>query len=205
MIVSRALCLATSALLGAGCATTPRLAVGPAPPGVSVDARLQYYDISAASLTEIQRAMARQGVRVDGRTWSAVTNWHVSWTYQANPRGVGGCELHHVRVNVKAVVTFPRWNPTASPDSAMLAWWEQFNSGLAEHERGHALLAVEAGKEISRELEGLSGGMCDALARRANEIGNRYVSVTIRKQEQYDRETSHGVTQIRQAGRLREP
>lgn len=193
------------ALLGLGCTTTPRLAVGPTPAGVSVDARLQYYDISAASLAEIRRAIAREGVRVDGRTWSAATHWRVNWRYQYDTRGVGGCELRQVRVNVRAIVTFPRWNPTAHPDSALLAWWEQFNRGLAEHERGHALLAVKVGGEIARALEGLRGGACDALGLRANEIGRRHVAETISKQELYDRETSHGALQIRQAGRLREP
>jgi predicted secreted Zn-dependent protease len=175
------------------------------PAGVTVDARLQYYDISAASLADIQRAMLRDGVRVDGRTWSAVTNWNVRWTYQYASRAPGTCEINHVRVNVRAVVTFPRWNPTVNPDSSLLAWWQQFNRGLAEHERGHALLAVEAGNEIVRALEGLSGGACDALGIRANEIGQRYVSATRFKQEQYDRETRHGATQIRQARQLSEP
>lgn len=195
----------TVALLVAGCTSTPRLAVGPAPAGVNVDARLQYYDVSAGTLGEIQRALSREGVRTDGRTWSAVTNWRVTWTTQFNPRGVSGCEIDRVKVDVRAVVTFPRWNPTAHPDSALLAWWEQFNSGLAEHERGHALIAIAAGRDIARALQGLSGGQCDALSRRANQIGGRYLAEAREKQQQYDAETRHGATQIRQAGRLREP
>src|ERR687887_172764 len=69
-------------LLLTACVSTPRLEVGPVPAGVSVDARLQYYDISAASIAEIQRAMLRDGVRLDGRTWGAATNWNIRWTYQ---------------------------------------------------------------------------------------------------------------------------
>jgi predicted secreted Zn-dependent protease len=197
--------LITLALCLTACTSQPHLSVGPVPAGVNVDARLQYYDVSAATLGDIQRAMAREGVRVNGRTWSAVTNWRVTWASQFNPRGVAGCEITRVKVDVRAIVTFPRWNPTAHPDSALLAWWEQFNSGLAEHERGHALIAVAAGRDIARALQGLSGGLCDALGVRANEIGRRVLAEARRKQEEYDNDTRHGATQIRQAGRLREP
>jgi predicted secreted Zn-dependent protease len=199
----RTLALVSAASI-AGCAAQPRLDVGLASPGVTVDAKIQYYDVNAATMAEMQRAMLRDGVRIEGRTWSAVTNWNVRWTYQYASLGPL-CEITHVRVNVRAVVTLPRWNPTANPDSSLLAWWEQFNRGLAEHERGHALLAVAAGKDIVQALEGLTGGPCDVLGARANDLGNRFVSSTKSKQEQYDRETRHGATQIRQAGRLAEP
>jgi predicted secreted Zn-dependent protease len=106
---------------------------------------------------------------------------------------------------VSALVDFPRWNPTAYPDSALLAWWEQFNSGLAEHERGHAVIALEGGRQIARALEGLSGGLCDALGVRANEIGRRHLNETVALQQKYDSESRHGQRQILQAMRLRDP
>jgi predicted secreted Zn-dependent protease len=200
------LVLLLTVLFVSDCSPPARLAVGPVPAGVTVDARLQYYDISAASLAEIRQGMAREGPRAsDGRVHSAVTRWHVSWKYQYQNPGVGGCELRQVHVRVSAIVTFPRWNPTAYPDSDLVAWWEQFNRGLAEHERGHALIAVDAGRQIVSALEGLSGGQCDALGIRANNIGSRLVSETIAKQDRYDLESRHGINQIRQAGRLREP
>jgi predicted secreted Zn-dependent protease len=188
-----------------GCASTPRLAVGPIPPGVTVDARLQYYDISAATLGEIRQAIRQQGTRIGGRPYSAVTHWRLSWKYQYNSRDPSRCALHHVRVYVSALVDFPRWTPTAQPDSALLAWWEQFNSGLAEHERGHAVIAVEGGRKIARALDGLSGGACDALGARANAIGRRHVDETRALQDKYDRESRHGQQQILQAIRLRAP
>lgn len=203
--MERGVALAVGVCFVAGCAAPARLAVGPVPAGVSVDARLQYYDISAASLTEIRQGIARQGPRLNGRTHSAVTHWRVNWKYQYHSRGVGGCELRDVRVHVSALVDFPRWNPTAHPDSALLAWWEQFNSGLAEHERGHAVIALEGGRRIARAFQGLSGGTCDALGLRANEIGRRHLNETIALQQKYDSESRHGQAQILQAMRLREP
>jgi predicted secreted Zn-dependent protease len=189
----------------AGCATTPHLEVGPVPVGVVVDSRLQYYDVSAASLSEIRQAMRQEGPRSEGRVWSAVTNWRLVWTYQYANRATSGCELRHVHVRVQAVVTFPRWNPTAEPDSSLVAWWRQFNAGLAEHERGHALIAVKAGGEIVRALEGMSGSHCDVLGIQANTVGERLLFAAIAQQREYDRTTRHGQTQIQQAGRLQEP
>ena len=58
---------AAIAVIVLGCATTPHLEVGPVPPGVVVDSRLQYYDVSAASLAEIRQAMRQGGPRSDAQ------------------------------------------------------------------------------------------------------------------------------------------
>jgi predicted secreted Zn-dependent protease len=203
--MSRIPALAITSLIVVACATTPHLEVGPVPAGVVVDSRLQYYEVSAASLTEIRQAMRQEGPRSEGRVWSAVTNWRLNWTYQYANHGTSGCELRRVHVRVQAVVTFPRWNPTAEPDSSLLAWWQQFNAGLAEHERGHAVIAVKAGGDIVRSLEGMTGIRCDLLGTQANAVGERLLFAAMTQQREYDRTTRHGQTQIQQAGRLQEP
>ena len=65
----RAIC----AILALACYRAPTLDVGPVPVGVIVDARLRYYDISAASVAEINRAIGRLGPRDEGRAWGATT------------------------------------------------------------------------------------------------------------------------------------
>ena len=146
--------LAAAALaVGIGaCGAHTRLRLDPVPPGVIVDASIQFYDVTAATLAELRRGMVQQGPRWEGRAWQAVTMSHFRWTYQYRQSGVN-CELRRVRVEVKTIVTFPRWNPTAPPDSATLDWWQQLNAGLMEHERGHALLSVKTAGEIARTLE----------------------------------------------------
>lgn len=192
-------------VLTPACWTTPGLDLGPAPAGVTVDARIQYYDVNAGSLSEIRRAMVTDGPRGSGgRRWAAVTSWRMQWTYQYVRRGIG-CAIERPRVRVTTVITFPRWNPTATPDSALSEWWTQYNAGLAEHERGHAQLAVKAAGVIVREIDGLSGGACDALGIRAND-GARRINVDMqRAQAEYDIATRHGATQILQATRLQNP
>lgn len=190
----------------AGCyRNAARLDVGPVPPGVTVNATIQYYDVTGASLAEVRREMAMQGPRADGRRWSAATSSHFKWTFRYGQPTPSVCELKHVRVAVETVVQYPRWSPSAEPDSALMEWWRQFNAGLVEHERGHAVLAVKVAGEIARELEGKSHVRCDRLGSEANAIAQRMVRQNQARQAAYDTETRHGATQIQQAGRLREP
>lgn len=187
------------------CWTTPRLDLGPAPAGVTVDAQIQYYDITADNLAELRRALLTEGPRGSGgRRWAAATTWRMQWMYQFVRRDVG-CIIDRTRVRVTTIIMFPRWNPATMPDSALSEWWFQFNAGLAEHERGHAQLAVKAAGLIVQELNGLAGGACDALGLHANDTGRRINVDMQRAQAEYDAATRHGATQIFQATRLQTP
>jgi predicted secreted Zn-dependent protease len=172
--------------------------------GVTVESHIIYYDVTAATLAEIRRGIYQGGPRSQGRTWGAVTRWRLTWTSQSTSVGLNSCELRRVRVRVQTNMTFPRWNPTAEPDSALLEWWQQFNTGLAEHERGHALLAVRGAGEVARSLEGLHT-MCSTLNGQANTLFREHVLAINKKQEDYDFTTRHGATQIQAVRRLAEP
>ena len=202
----RAVAPALAAVLLSGCtrSTSSFLHLGPVPSGVAVDAQVHYYDVSAASLAELRRAMLVLGPRADGRAWTAVAQTNFRWFYRYE-RTQSSCILREVKLQLRTTITFPRWNPTAEPDSATLEWWQQMNTGLMEHERGHALISVRTAGEIRRELEGMSAGSCETLAQLANARGNRRITLQQREQAEYDRTTRHGATQIEQAGRLRSP
>lgn len=192
-----------------GCATArpntgSEMDIGDVPPGVSVSARLQYYDVNAATLADIRQAIRRSGPQNDGRTWGAVTTWNFVWTYQAERMGATGCEVRQAQVKVTLLTTFPRWNATAEPDSSLVDWWRQYSAGLVEHERGHVVLAVQGGGAIVQALRGLLV-FCDKLRDQTNAIANRLLVDIRADQLAYDRETRHGGTQIQQAQRLREP
>jgi predicted secreted Zn-dependent protease len=194
--------LASGLLLGACASNVGLLQLGAMPSGVTMDARVQYYDVSAASLNELRRGMSTLGPRVDGRSFQAAAHTNFRWTYQYHRQGLS-CELRRVRVQLRSTITFPRWNPTVEPDSSLLEWWHQLNAGLMEHERGHVMVSVETAKTIVRELEGMSGLGCDALGTRANTVGQRLLRSSQQSQDEYDRATRHGATQIERARRLR--
>lgn len=190
--------------LALGCSSSPPLDVGPRPVGVIVETELTYYDITAASLEEIRRGIRDEGPRSQGRRWGAVTKWELRYTYQTSRAGANSCELQRPRVRVRTTVMFPRWNPSAEPDSLLLEWWRQYNAGLAEHERGHARLAVQSAGEIVQALEGIHSS-CVALETQAKDVFQRQMRSLNEKQAEYDRTTAHGATQIQAARRLHEP
>ena len=194
------------AFLAAGCARSGAafLNLGSVPMGVTVDAQVHYYDVSAASLGELRRAMFVLGPRVDNRAWTAATQTNFRWVYRFE-RTPTSCLLREAKLELRTKITFPRWNPTAEPDSVTLEWWQQMNTGLMEHERGHALISVKAAGEIRRALEGMSGPTCEQVATMASNRATRLIAEQRRQQAEYDRSTRHGATQIEQAGRLRSP
>lgn len=185
----------------------PPIDPGTVPAGVVVDARLQYYEVSASSLAELRRAMVQLGPRWEGRSYQAVTASRFTWDFQVQRSAVAPqrCKPARVRVTVHTTVTFPRWNPSAEPDSATLEWWHQLNAGLMEHERGHARLSVKTAGEIARALDDMPSVPCEELDRRVASEGQSRIDLERRRQIQYDQVTRHGATQIEMASRLRSP
>ena len=192
-------------LLAVGCAGPSHIDLGPVPKGVVVDARVQYYDLSAATLAELRRDMARLGPRWNGRAYQAVTASRFRWEFVTTRNSSQFCAAENVKVTMTTVVVFPRWNPTAEPDSATLEWWQQLNTGLMEHERGHASLSLRTAGDIARSIEDIPPTSCDLLERRVTELGRERILNEWAQQAQYDQDTRHGATQIERVIRLRSP
>lgn len=104
--------------------------------------------------------------------------------------------LHDVRVVVAVEMRLPRWEPTAPPDSATQAWWDDFSARLLDHERGHVRIAVDGAREIAETLRPLEGSVsCDALTLRANGAAQLILVRSRERQAEYDRITGHGAQQ----------
>ena len=196
--------LALLPILAACHSAPPDLRLGEIPSGVVVATQVTYYDMPAETLGELRRAMAQRGPMVGGRGWSAVTSSTFRWTFESE-RVAGRCAVRQPRVQLSVAMTFPRWSPTGDPEPETILWWERYQAGLMEHERGHALISVRSADEIVRALDGISSTTCDSLAILARIRGNTLVTTSRQQQADYDRATGHGATQIEQAGRLRTP
>ena len=183
---------------------TPDLRLGALPEGVVVATQITYYDMPAETVTDLRRAMALRGPMSGGRGWSAVTQSTYRWTFESE-RTSSRCALRQPKVQLKVTMTFPRWNPTGEPDPETVLWWERFQAGLMEHERGHALISVRSADEIVRDLAGITSSTCDSLGILAGARGSALVIRSRAQQVEYDRATNHGATQIERAGRLRSP
>jgi predicted secreted Zn-dependent protease len=181
--------------LAAGCASTPSLDVGRIPPDVGVVATIRFYPVSAATLQQLRAEMRTVGPVAGGRRWPGTTHTRVRWTFRYLRRGTG-CALQNVRVRVTAEIRLPRWEPEEAPDSATLAWWQEFNARLLEHERGHVRVAVDGAREIAETLRRLEGGVsCDGLGMRANDAAQLILFRLRQRQVEYDLDTRHGARQ----------
>jgi predicted secreted Zn-dependent protease len=180
------------------------LDLGPSPPGVLVSPTIAYYDITANTLGELRRAMVTVGPASGGRRWAATTGSRLTWQYRRRTTPVG-CEIYEVKLRVLTTITFPRWNPVAPPDSTLQVWWDEFTTGLAEHEKGHAQISIKAASELRSALDGMTSVTCDAVGIQASNVARRITDAMRDQQTAYDESTRHGGTQIERVRRLREP
>jgi predicted secreted Zn-dependent protease len=179
----------------AACASAPPVDVGRLPPDVDVVSHMRYYPLSAATVQELRMEMRTAGPFADGRRWAGATQARTRWTFRHLRRGMT-CMLHDVRVVVAVEMRLPRWEPTAPPDSATQAWWDDFSARLLEHERGHVRIAVDGAREIAETLRPLEGSVsCDALTMRANGAAQLILVRSRERQAEYDRITQHGAHQ----------
>lgn len=195
--------LTVIAASGCAAASTTDLKLGPIPPRVTVTSEMEYYDINAETMTQLRQGLVR-GPRANGRQWEAVTQSQFHWTYTSE-RSANGCTARQARVHLKLKMVMPRWNPLGEPDPELVDWWAQREVGLMEHERGHAFISLWAADTLAHELEGMQNATCEGLAKLVHARGGRRVAISRRAQDDYDRSTRHGATQIEQAGRLRSP
>lgn len=179
--------------------------VGRGAVGVSVVAPVTRFPITAATVAGIRAQIDRDGPRFNGRAWDGATHWSIRWNYALRTEPGSGCRINDVRVQVRAEITMPEWLPSAESDDDTKLWWRRYESGLMEHEAGHARLAVDAANRIRRALNGRLGMTCAALGESANEDGQKILDDMRARQARYDIETRHGGAQIAAAMRADAP
>lgn len=192
----------------AGCSsatTTERPDVGHGRFGVTVDAPVTRYRVTAATFAEIQAEIRRHGPRINGRQWAGATSYNMRWTYVTRPNPLTGCELRDIRIALAAAITMPEWLPEEEADDETKLWWRRFERGLMDHEAGHARLAVNAANRLRDAMARLRAGDCATLQREANDLARRHLEQLRTAQESYDAETRHGGTQITAALRADGP
>jgi predicted secreted Zn-dependent protease len=179
-------------LLLAACASAPRVDVPRVPPGVRLSTRIDFYDIPGTTVSALRADITHSGPRIDDRSWAGSTNWNAHWSWEYDRRGISGCGIRRASVQLSTVTLLPRWTPEDAFDRKVLSWWTDFSAGLAEHERGHVLIAVDGARDIVRALESMSAGTCEQLGNNANTQARLVVDRVNRRQAEFDLVTGHG-------------
>jgi predicted secreted Zn-dependent protease len=164
--------------------------------GPKVQTKYEYYEVGGESAEDVRHMMNRRGVRwKDGKTYDAVTRWHVRWTYRYE-RTDGRCRVSEVTTYVDVVIRLPLWNAGDDISPALRNRWDAYFSALHRHELGHRRFGIDAAEEIEEAISRLDPQLdCADLEAVANELGKRILERYRREEIAYDRNTRHGYTQ----------
>jgi predicted secreted Zn-dependent protease len=154
----------------------------------------QHYDVHQRAGESLLTAIkAASPVRRDGRIFHGYTEWKVSWRYQWNDRGDGGCALTSASANVQATITLPH---LASGSPTVRAQFKPYIAALREHELGHYRIGVDAARDVRVRLQQVPPQAdCRALKSLADRTARATVDEYKARNRQYDIETEHGRTQ----------
>lgn len=150
----------------------------------------RYYEVEGSTPAEIYASMrARSPQKGDG---VAHTAWHIRVGWRQTRRG-GACEVADPMTSLSIAVVLPRLATTEGVTAEALAFWERTMHGLEAHEAGHARIAIDHRHDFVKAAAGASCGSIKEVAKRTQE---RIEDI----QEDYDRRTRHGLTQIPRPG-----
>jgi predicted secreted Zn-dependent protease len=153
------------------------------------------YPITGSTSAEIRTLLHTLGPTRNGCTFAAFTDWEVSWTYSVAPLPEG-VHLAAARVDVRALVTVPRWRPPRSALAALIARWRQYRAAIELHEQGHVNLAVDAGRCVLARLETLPAFPSEQELQRAVDAAARAeIAAALDRERVYDEASGHGASQ----------
>lgn len=170
----------------------PRLAS--AEPEVTIT--YDYYDVTGRTAEELKEGMKGYGVKWDdGKRYDAFTGWYVEWDVIFDSVE-NLCVIDEVITKVSVTYFLPRWKGAGEADRRLRKRWDRFIDALREHEEGHKEIAVEAAREVEKEVVKLNSYHgCGTLRKNADATAEKIIRKYIREQQAYDEKTKHGRTQ----------
>lgn len=150
--------------------------------------RVEYYDVTGASLEDLRAQMRAKGV--DG--WAGTTWTHVKYEFTVRA-GVDGCRVDSVNAVFDARVRLPRWvDRRAAPEAEQQAW-EAWYPTLRRHEDGHVRIGRDAAAHLERAVWDTPGSAsCAEVTARAKARAQAALADLQRQQQDYDLRTDHG-------------
>lgn len=152
-----------------------------------------YYEVTGASLKEIQKSIAR---KKPGKVIRhALTEWNVSTRFAAAKlQGQYRCSGFTTTTTIR--ITLPRWSPPEDAPDEVIEAWKQYIENLREHEAGHGQIAEAAARELHRRVAELgTEPHPDQLTSKVESLVQETLSEFKDHDRTYDRLTNHGMTQ----------
>lgn len=176
---------------GGGGTTVQTSGVEAGRPGLSTSVRLEYYDVTGRTSTELISSMEKNG---PNGYW-AYTDWYVNWEYPF-ASGPDGFATGPVRVQADVTIKLPRWDPPTGVSADLVARWDRMVTALRAHEEGHRDIGFSTGSKVLAVLEALPAYTSkEALELAANNAANAIVGDGQARDASYDASTDHGESQ----------
>jgi predicted secreted Zn-dependent protease len=157
-------------------------------PGSLGTARIEYYDVSGASLDQLRAQMSARGT--DG--WAGHTHTHVAYHFTTQPTS-GGCRVDEVTVTLDARVRLPRWVDRDAAPAQAQGEWDRLMSRLVDHEGGHVRIGQSSADAVERAVrETTPASSCQDVAARAKGRADAVLALLPQQQADYDARTDHG-------------
>src|SRR5205085_3214142 len=149
-----------------------------------------FYSVTGASFREIRQSIAAACPFQGG--FDGETRWNVDWKFTL-AETANGCSCSSFSITTKIVTTLPRWTPPTNVFPEVKEQWTRYFTNLAQHEAGHARIAIVAGNEVAKSISqtGLQPD-CDRLKRTVNGRAQKVLDDCHARENEYDRRTAHG-------------
>jgi predicted secreted Zn-dependent protease len=157
--------------------------------------KTNYYAMTGASIRHIQQSLRQTRPWKDKSQHDASTEWRIQWHANFSPGG-GECHCNNFGTTTTITITLPRWiAPTNAPASVRAAW-HRYVTALAQHEAGHADIALAAAAEMHRRIPQIkSGDDCATLKSKVQSECTAILDAHRAQEKEYDQRTRHGATQ----------
>lgn len=151
------------------------------------------YSVSGLDEKAIRKSLNQNTTCIEkGKKFDAYTAWSLSWRYQWVGSD-GKFHLSRFYTKIDSTITMPNWTDRSNAKEKLVKKWDTYYEALLRHELRHRQIAVDAAKELHKQLKNLGTfASGEALSQAADEISNRMLNEARRNEKQYDADTNHG-------------
>lgn len=163
----------------------------------TVYTNFSYYDVYLGGGKSLLSALNEATPIIQGGIkYHGFTKWNIKWRYKWSTV-LGVCRIDSVNTDLEILYTMPRIGRQNTPIENYTKAFNAFYNSLMIHEKGHANIGLLAAKEIEKELlKSAPSSDCKIVEAAANRTASGIISAYRLKDNEYDRVTNHGKSQL---------
>ncbi len=152
------------------------------------EVRYKTYAVRGQTAKEIWRDIGRKGPhrRHRGLYAQALSEIRYGWSV-TNRRRPGSCRVEKAKIDVRIVITLPRWTGEKRGEPRLKKAWKRYLAKVRRHEDRHRTIALETAATVDREFKKAPQyRTCNALKFYLDKTANRILARERRRQDRFD-------------------